>query len=379
MLKSFEYQRKKSFFAQVATGLEEVAKTELLAQDCSDLKDGYRGVEFSCDVFRIFELNYTSRVMSRILAPLHSFSIKSEEDLYKQALEIPWDRIINDGRTFLLSVSGKSDVIANSRYGLYKVKDAICDFFTSRGRKRPEVNENPDVFINVFMYRNSVTISLDTSGESLHHRGYKTKNTRAPLAETLAAGILALSGWDGKKDLLDPMCGSGTLLTEAQMIASNIPAGYYRKKWGFECMSEYNHSRFEDFRTKLNEKIVESECVLIGSDIDPGAVSAARANAGAVLGGDEIRFSVADFHNRKNFEGGFIVTNPPYGERMENENIEELYKDIGDFFKLKCKQSSAFLFTCNLGALKKVGLKTAFRKILWNGQLEGRLCRYDLY
>ncbi|MBN2723241.1 MAG: class I SAM-dependent RNA methyltransferase [Deltaproteobacteria bacterium] len=380
MSRNFQYQKDGQYFAQVSGGLEEASGDELRKAGCKIISDEFRGLIFQCDVEKVFQLNYTARTISRILAPIASFQVKNADDLYRKAIEIPWEVLIYSGKNFALSVQGKSDVIDNSRFALYRVKDAITDRSVNTGMDRPMVaRSNPDILVNIYLEKRSVTLSIDTSGESLHKRGYKKATGRAPLAETLAAGIIDYSQWDGEMDLLDPMCGTGTLLTEALMKAANVPAGYFRKSWGFFGMPEFQREKFENWKTGLNKGIREVSSVITGSDIDPEALNAARKNTELIPGGEDLRFRLVDFRKRKQFTDGVLVTNPPYGERIEDSNLVELYRDFGDFLKHNCAASNAYLFTCNLPLLKKVGLRTSFRKPLWNGQLEGRLCRYEIY
>jgi putative N6-adenine-specific DNA methylase len=389
------YQRHHRYFAQTAGGLEGLAADELRALGATDLNMQKRGVEFRADRDTLMRVCYRGRVMTRILAPIIRFEAKTPEELYLGAKRVDWTQVFRLDQTFAVFANVFGSRIDHSRFAALKVKDCVVDMFRKRyKKKRPNVDsDDPDLWIGVHIFEDQVTISLDCSGGSLHRRGYRQEAVEAPIIETLGAAIIDISGWDTKRPLYDPMCGSGTLLAEAWLKAGNIPAGTLRKKWGFQMLPD--HDRQSWVRVKLEEdnkiKLVRGGLIR-GSDIDKSAVEMTRRNVARIPGGDELRVRTLDFRDIDAIEDSLIVCNPPYGIRLQADgrsgdasegapgaDIVAFMREFGDFLKQKCKGSDAYLYLGDKDLVGEVGLKAAFRKPLRNGGLDGRLVKFELY
>ena len=246
-MKPFSYQRSNRYFAQTASGFETLATDEFRALGARQIKSGFRGIHFSADPAHLFAVNYQSRLATRILAPLTSFPCHNRDDLYRAGKAIDWSALFSTDKTFgiFANVSGNAG-LTHSKFAALCLKDAVADFFRSRFGRRPDVDKlTPDVWLNLHIDKTRATISLDTSGGSLHRRGYRRESVEAPMQETLAAAIVTISAWNGKRPLIDPMCGSGTLLCEALMRVCRIPAGYLRPRFGFECLPDFNKALWQ--------------------------------------------------------------------------------------------------------------------------------------
>lgn len=394
----FQYQQRNQYFAQIASGFEEIAETELKSLGATHIIPAFRGLHFEASHEVLYRINYTSRLIVRVLAPLVTFDCHSDNYLYQTALKQDWSQFMTVRDTFAIhAVTSNTPSLTHSQYAALKVKDAICDFFRKKDGERPSVDiQNPDLGIHLFVRNNRATLSIDVSGGSLHRRGYRTVSVEAPMQETLGAAIIRLSSWDGERPLIDPMCGSGTLLCEAAMSYCRIPAGYLRKnRWGFE--------RLPDFDSKVWKKVKEDADsnmrplpagLLFGSDISRDAVRATRTNLEELFGATGAPCTlnapggrvppvalecknVFDYPTLKNAD---IVVNPPYGVRLgDRESAEKLMKDFGDFLKQRCTGCTAYVYAGDRQLLKKVGLKPQWKKELNNGGLEGILGKIDLY
>ncbi len=378
----FVYQHSKRYFAQVAGGMEEPAAEELCRLGATDPSPAYRGLYFNAGKTALYRINYQSRLINRVLAPLFIFKCHSAKYLYKQACTIPWQKLFTPKDTFAVFASVSHSHIHHSKYAAQKLKDAIADTFRQQTGKRPDVERHtPDVWINLYIMNNRATISLDTSGGSLHRRGYRVKSVEAPMQETLAAAILFLSEWKGDTPLYDPMCGSGTLLAEALMICNQTPAAYLRKKFGFEYLPDFDPSRWQSVRREAEKQ--QNPCahgLISGSDHSPAAVNAGRQNLSSLPGGERIGIEVADFEDITLNGNTTIVCNPPYGLRMGNRsNTIELYKRFGDYLKQRCKGCRAFIYFGDRSLLPGIGLKPSWKKPLVNGALDGRLAKFEIY
>ncbi len=379
----FLYQQRGEFFGQTAGGLEELAALELDGLGAKAIRARKRGLMFEADLETLCRVNYRSRLLSRVVAPLVTFKAETPEQLYLGAKRVDWTRIMRLDQTFAVFANAHRSHIDHSQFAALKVKDCVADMFRKRYKgKRPNVDpREPDLWISVHILEDEVTIGIDCSGGSLHRRGYRQESVDAPIQETLAAAILDLAGWDGKKPLYDPMCGSGTLLSEAWLKAGNIPPGVLRKKFGFMTLPDFDRRVW--FKVKLQEdnKVKSVRGGLIrGSDINAKAVRMTRANNARLPGGDELRVRTADFHDLEPLENRLIVCNPPYGIRMkEAGEMAEFMQDFGDFLKQKCTGSEAWIYLGDPELFKFVGLKTARRIPLRNGGLDGRLVKYELY
>ena len=381
---TYLYQQEKRYFAQVAPGLEEAAAAELTALGADAAKAQFMGVAFQADQAVLYRCNYECRLASRILAPLISFPCRSEDDLYRQAVGLQWTDFLTPHQTFAIyATRSKDSPVQHTGYSALKLKDAVVDFFQNKRKQRPNVDKHaPDVWFNVHSDHQQATISIDTSGGSLHKRGYRQKSVPAPLQETVAAAILHFSQWDGTRPIYDPMCGSGTLLTEALMRHCNIPAGFLRKRFGFENLPDHDPLLWQRTKTDAERRIAALPPGLIGgSDQSPDAVAAARANNRVLPFGNRIAVSQQRFQQiGGGLPGHLILSNPPYGIRLENRtSAAGLYRDFGDFLKRKCRGATAYVYFGEHHMIKHLGLKPAWKKPIKNGGLDGRLVKYDVY
>jgi len=367
--------------AKTMFGFEEILARELRNLGAVNVNEGVRMVSFEGDTGFMYKANLCLRTAIKVLKPIHSFYVKDETDLYKKIYAMDWSKYLNTERTFAIDATVNSENFTHSLYVSQKTKDAIVDKFRDTVGKRPNVDiKFPELRINIHIQMNQCNVSLDTSGRSLHQRGYRTATNIAPINEVLAAGLLLLSGWDGQCQFLDPMCGSGTFLTEAAMIACNIPANINRKEFAFE--------KWQDFDSELYEKIVESSLnktrefhyKITGYDKAPSAVQKAIDNVENANLSEYISVERKNFFESEKFTENHlhIVFNPPYGERL-NIEMEEFYGNIGDTLKQNYPGTDAWFITSNLEALKFVGLRPSRKIKIFNSQLESRLVKYVMY
>ena len=366
----------KTFF-----GFEDILANELRNLGAQKVEQGVRMVSFEGDKGFMYKANLSLRTALKILKPIKTFKVFDEESLYKGIKAIDWSEIFLVNQTFVVDATVYSEAFNNSLFVVLKSKDAIVDQFREQFDQRPSIDkQHPDIRIHVHIQRNICTVSLDTSGESLHHRGYRTATNIAPINEVLAAGILLLSGWRGQTHYLDPMCGSGTFLVEAAMIACDIPPNINRREFAFEKWRDWDADLFDKIEESLLNKIKDFPFRIIGYDKAPSAVRKARENVRNANLEEYIDIEQEDFFKtKKSTEGPLhIVFNPPYGERLDID-LERFYREIGDTFKQSYPQTEAWFITGNVEALKYVGLKTTRRIKLFNGKIESRLVRYDIY
>ena len=367
--------------AKTLFGFEELLSKELRQLGAQNIKVGVRNVSFSGDKGFMYKANLALRTATKILKPIHSFKIKTEQDLYDQVYKMDWTPYLKPTGTLAVDATINSTVFTHSLYIAQKTKDAIVDKFRDNTGERPSVDlKFPDVKINVHIDREQCNISLDSSGDSLHKRGYKLATNIAPINEVLAAGIIMLSGWDGQSDLIDPMCGSGTILAEAAMIACNIPPNLMRKEFAFERWNDWDVDLFEKIEESLIKKTRDFHHKIIGYDKSPSAVAKAKENIANAHLEDFITIQHEDFF--KTQRGGesklHMVFNPPYGERLDIE-MESFYKNIGDTLKQNYPNTNAWFITSNLDALKHVGLRPSRKIHLMNAMLDSRLVKYEIY
>lgn len=375
----FRYQKTKSYFAQIPEDFKELGVKELKELGAENVEAAYGGVNFSANRTRLYEIVYNSRLFSRFLAPLHRFDCHHDNILYDKAKDMEWERILSPEKTFAIYANVGNSKIRHSQYAARRLKDAIVDRFMDKYGERPSVDtENPDVWLNLFINKNKATINLDLSGGSSHRRGYRVTTVEAPMKETLAAAIIKYTGWDGSTPLYDPMCGSGTLLIEAMMSYCNVPALYLREKFGFENLPDFSESHWEGIRRQSNEKMrMLPPGLICGSDLN---IEAALDNTEKLPFGDRIELVKSDFKDLKDLNNMTIVSNPPYGIRLNKEDDPGLFmKDIGDFLKQKCTGSDAWIYVGSTSLLKRVGLRSSKRIILNNGGLDGRLAHFEMY
>jgi putative N6-adenine-specific DNA methylase len=379
----YAYQKNNKFFAQVPGMMEAFCEEELKELGAKNTEISYRGVYFEADLESLYRINYTSRLISRVLAPLITFHCPNTNTLIKNAEKVKWEKIFSVDKTFAISASVAKSQITNSLYASQCLKDGIADYFrkVSNGI-RPNVNTvSPDVRINLHIEKDEAVISLDTSGESLHKRGYRLLAGEAPMQETLAAMILRISKWDGQNPLWDCMCGSGTIICEALMHYCRIPAQYLRKNFGFFYLPGFDKSIWEKVKSGCDQKIRPLPKGLIsGSDKSQRVIEVAKENLSRLPFSDAVDISCHPFQHVKQFENGTLITNPPYGIRMgELEEAKSLYTELGDFLKQKCKGTTAFIYMGDPVLRKSIGLKTSKRIPLVNGKLEGVLVKIDSY
>jgi len=367
--------------AKTMFGFEEILSKELRNLGAVCVVEGVRMVSFEGDTGFMYKANLCLRTAIKILKPIHSFYVKDETDLYKKIYAMDWSKYLNPEITFAIDATVNSEKFTHSLYVSQKTKDAIVDKFRDTVGKRPNVDiKFPELRINIHIQMNQCNVSLDASGRSLHQRGYRTATNIAPINEVLAAGLLLLSGWDGQSHFLDPMCGSGTFLTEAAMIACNIPANINRKEFAFE--------KWQDFDPELYQKIVESSLnktrefhyKITGYDKAPSAVQKAIDNVENANLSEYISVERKNFFESEKFTENHLhmVFNPPYGERL-NIEMEEFYGKIGDTLKQNYPGTDAWFITSNLEALKFVGLRPSRKIKVFNSHLESRLVKYIMY
>lgn len=378
----YTYQKSGRYFAQVAEGVEELGKKELQELGAQDIKPAHRGFYFSADKATLYRINYCTRLLSRILAPLLRFDCHSDKYLYKTAANINWPSLFDLKSTFAVKANVAHSNITHSQYASLRLKDAIVDVFRENTGTRPNVDtREPDILFNLHIENNKATIYIDTSGASLHRRGYRVESVTAPMQEIVAAAIIRLSGWNGTRPLVDPMCGSGTLLCEAMMHYCRIPTGFLRKKFGFVALPDFDAQTWAAVKQEADSRIRDLPPGLIsGSDKSDAAVAAAKTNTRCFAQGAGIKLSVQPLEKIKSLENSVIISNPPYGLRLEtDENIRDFMKQLGDFLKQRCTGSEAYLYFGNRELIKSIGLKPAWKKILISGGLDGRLVKYTLY
>jgi len=378
----FEYQQHSKFFAQVAGSMEDLGAMELKEFGAKEITPVYRGVHFKTDISHIYRINFQSKFISRILAPLITFDCHSTKYLYSTASNIEWDKLLNNSKTFAIYSNVSNSKITHSRYASLVLKDAIADYFTKKYSERPDINtDSPDVVFNLFIHKNRATISLDTSGEPLHKRGYRQSKGSAPMQETLAAAIVNLSGWEGNKPLYDPMCGSGTLLCEASMNYCRIPSGFKRSRFGFENLPEFDKEEWGEIKENSTKHIRELPSDLIfGSDMSYFAIEDSKLNFKNIPSAQNINLKQTDFMSLPEIHDSIIVCNPPYGIRLgTKESTSELYKNLGDFLKQKCKGCTAYIYVGDKDLIAAIGLKPSFKRPLKNGNLDGRLLKIEIY
>lgn len=368
--------------AKTLYGFEDLLAQELRSLGASAIEKGIRSVSFEGDTGFMYKANLCCRTAIRILKPITVFNVFNETDLYKKVYDIPWENYMDVDGSLAVGSTVFSKDFNHSHYVSLKTKDAVVDRFRDRFGKRPNVDlHHPSLWIQIHIDRNICTVSLDSSGESLHKRGYKLQSTQAPLNEVLAAGMIMLSGWNGQCDLLDPMCGSGTILTEAAMIACNIPANINRKEFGFQTWKDFDSKLFEVIKNAALNKIRDFNYTIYGYDIDKNVLAKTEENIRHANLGDFIKLKNLDFfHSQKQTEGPlYLIFNPPYDERITIRDIRNFYRKIGDTLKQGYPGSQAWILTSNFEALKALGLRTSRRIKLYNGKLEARLVRYELY
>lgn len=366
--------------AKTFMGLEPVLAKELTQLGANNVQTGRRMVSFTGNKELMYRANFQLRTAIRILKPIRHFKAKSAEDVYEEVKKINWEDYLTTDKTFAVDSVVFSEEFRHSKFVSYKVKDAIVDQFRENTGKRPNISvANPDIRLNMHIAEDKCTLSLDSSGESLHRRGYRQESVEAPLNEVLAAGMILMTGWNGDTDFIDPMCGSGTLLVEAALIARNMAPGVFRKEFAFEKWHDFDKELFDEvYNDDSQEK--EFNHHIYGYDIDIKAVNTARLNAKAAGLSADITISEADF---KDFtqpkEKSIIITNPPYGERISTPNLLATYKMIGERLKHQFLDNEAWVLSYREECFDQIGLKPSIKIPLYNGSLECEFRKYQIF
>ena len=368
--------------AKTLYGLEEILAQELRQLGASNIEIGVRNVSFEGDTGFMYKANLCCRTAIKILKPITAFNVFKEEDLYQKVYNINWQQYMDVNGSLAVDATVFSDYFKHSQYISLKTKDAIVDRFRDMEGERPNVDlDHPTLRINIHIDRNICTVSLDSSGQSLHKRGYKVANTLAPINEVLAAGMILKAGWTGQSDFIDPMCGGGTLLAEAAMIACNIPANLNKEEFGFETWPDFDVDLYELIENAALKKIKEFHFKIVGYDIDPITLKKANENIVAANLSEFVTLAHCDFFETEKGRDRqlFLVFNPPYDERISIDNVERFYANIGNTLKRSYPDSQAWMITSNLEALKYVGLRPSKKIKLFNGKLESKLVQYEMY
>ena len=371
------------FFATTAKGVEEVLAAELVRLGVSDVAAEGGGVRFTGGMEAAYRANLWLRTASRVLMPLAEFPCETPEELYQGARAIPWTEYLTPSMTLAVDCNLRDSTLTHSGFVALKTKDAIVDELRDRCGSRPNVDtKDPDLRVNVRLFRNRCTVSLDCSGTPLDRRGYRLDRHEAPLKENLAAALVELSGWDGSVPFLDPMCGTGTIAIEAALKALRVPPGLLRGGFGFQRWPGFDRELWDRLVDEASQGMLTAlPAPIQGSDISHSAVAMANENARRAGVADLISLGRGPIGELAPPPGpGTLIFNPPYGKRLgEEEELKPLYKEIGDTMKQRCKGYTAYLFTGNLELAKSVGLKASRRIVLYNGPIECRLLKYEMY
>ena len=366
--------------AKTFMGLEPVLAEELTQLGANNVQIGRRMVSFTGDKEMMYRANFQLHTAIRILKPIKHFKARSAEEVYDEIQKIKWDDILDVKKTFSVDSVVYSEEFRNSRFVTYKVKDAIVDWFREKQGTRPNISvSNPDIRLNIHIAEDNATLSLDSSGESLHRRGYRQEQVEAPLNEVLAAGMILMTGWKGECDLIDPMCGSGTIAIEAALIARNISPGVFRKEFAFEKWNDFDQELFDMIYNDDSQER-EFEHHIYGYDIDMKAVNTASLNVRAAGMSKDITIAQQDFKDfQQPAEKSIIVMNPPYGERISTPNLLGTYKMIGERFKKAFAGNEAWVLSYREECFEQIGLKPSIKIPVYNGSLECEFRKYVMF
>lgn len=365
----------KTFF-----GLEEILAEEVKKLGGRNVEIKNRAVNCIGDLGFLYKVNYSARMAVKVLVPVFTFKAFKENQFYERLLKFEWDQLMDVNQSFAIDATVYSETFKHSQFMSLKMKDAIADYFRNKYKKRPNVEpKNPDIQFHLHIDRELVTISMDSSGEPLFKRGYRKEQGEAPINEVLASGMLQIAGWDGKGNFLDPMCGSGTILIEAAMIAMDLPAQIFRKNFAFQNWKNYDDQLFKTIKEFRINRVKEFTGKIIGYDIDARMLNAARINIEAAEMEDVIEVKKQNFfETKKEHFPLLMVFNPPYDERI-TINDDDFYKKVGDTFKTAYPNTLAWLISSDLEAVKKIGLRPSRKVKLFNGKLETRFLQYEMY
>lgn len=366
--------------AKTLFGLEEILAGELLSLGANDIQIGRRMVSFTGDKELLYKANFCCRTALRILKPIYHFKAKDADTVYKEVKKVKWENYMSLDKTFAIDSVIYSEDFNHSKFVAYRTKDAIVDYFMEKENKRPSVRvNNPDLYINIHISHNDCTLSIDSSGESLHKRGYRVDQTEAPLNEVLAAGMILKTGWKGDSNFVDPMCGSGTLLIEAAMIALNIAPGVHRKEFAFEKWIDFDQELFDRiYNDESQEREFKFKCY--GSDINPAAIEIAEKNIRSAGLMKYVDLKVLPFQQYTEApQPGIMVTNPPYGERISTRDLLGLYTMIGERIKHVFTNYNVWILSYKDECLEKIGLRPSEKMKLINGSLDCEYRCYDIF
>ena len=363
------------------SGLEDLLAKELRELGLKDIKTGRRMVACEGELEDVYRINYCSRLALKVLVPILTFDIKTAKDVYTKSLKYDWHQWLANDQSFVVRFSVFSDLFNNSLYGAQLLKDAIVDNIREKTGNRPSVElKNADISFDLYINKDKCIVSIDSSGEPLFKRNYKTKSSKAPLNEILASGLIQLAGWDKKQTLINPMCGSGTLLFEALFYAENRPPQYYRKKWSFQKWPNFDRNLFYKVKDEANEKITNPTARIIGLDNDPITIKFLRRNLRELELDEKVSTQMVDFFKWDHrAENAILIMNPPYDERMKVHDVKKFYQSIGDHLKQNFKGNTAWIITNNKQAMKSIGLKTSAKIPVFNGPLECRYMKFELF
>ena len=367
--------------AKTFYGFENILEKELLELGAQKVEKGNRIVSFEGDIGFLYKANLSIRTALKILKPIHTQRLQNEKSLYNLFYEYPWDDYMNINSKFIINSVVNGKIFTHSQYVSQKAKDGLVDQFRDRFNKRPSVDSNfPDLRINLHIQNDMCTISLDSSGSSLHHRGYRSATNIAPINEVLAAGLIQLSGWEADRDFLDPMCGSGTFLIEAAMYACKIPANINRTSFAFENWNDFNLNLFNLIRESQLKKVINPSVKIKGIDRAPSAIEKTKQNLTNANLNDFVEVERKNFFQSQKQSNRplHILTNPPYGKRLDGE-INAMYQSIGDSFKQSFPNTNAWIISSNMEAIKHIGLKPSRKFKVFNGKLESRLLFFPIY
>ena len=365
--------------AKTMFGLEEVLAEELRKLGAQNIKPMNRAVSFKGDKGFMYKANLNLRTALRILKPIAHFQAHDEKELYKKLCEIDWTAIFDLNATFATHATTHSEIFTHSKYASLVMKDAIADTFRNKFDKRPNVDpEMPDVSINLHIAKHTCTVSLDSSGDSLHKRGYKSDAVTAPMNEVLAAGLILLSDWNKISNFHDPMCGSGTILIEAALIAYNIPSNIFRERFGFEGWKDFDPKLWETIKEASLDKETNYYGKITGSDNFQKAVRISRTNIDNALMHDNIKVTNSDFFEIEIAPGTFVMINPPYGERIDL-GVNDFYEKVGTTLKHNYQGCTIWLISSDIENMKLIGLKPNHKIKVMNGELECSFRKFEVY
>lgn len=370
---------KMEMVAKTFQGLENILAEEIKVLGGEDIEILNRAVRFFGNKELLYRSNLYLRTALRILIPVFNTHINHQDDLYNKVKDFEWENYLKLGNTFAIDSVVNSDIFNHSQFVSLRVKDAIADRFRDKFRRRPSVNtENPDIWISVHLSARDLSISIDTSGESLHRRGYRIDEVKAPISEVLAAGMILLTGWDGSTDFYDPMCGSGTFGIEAALIARKIPPGTFRKKFGFESSPDFDQDLWNSIYDEIEEHDFNAK--IFSSDVSAKALGIATRNAKQASVLKNIQIREIAFENYPKVEnGGTVIINPPYGERLTKTDIQSFYRMMGNVMKKSFTGTDVWIISSNAEAMKNIGLKFSKKYKLFNGPLECTFNKYEIY